>query len=101
MLFILGLNQANVWDWTSPLLAVCLTAAGTCLASFVWIEHRASAPLLDLNLFRNRQFSMAVTGATLDYAAGFAQSFVLPFYLIQGRGMSAAETGLILTRFRS
>jgi EmrB/QacA subfamily drug resistance transporter len=97
MLLVLGLNQASVWGWTSPALICCFAVAAACLVAFVWIEPRRTSPLVDFNLFKNGRFASSVTGLTLNYAAGFAATFVLPFYLIQGRGMSPAEAGLVLT----
>lgn len=35
--------------------------------------------------------------ATLNYMAVFAMTFLLPFYLIQARGLSPATAGLVLT----
>jgi EmrB/QacA subfamily drug resistance transporter len=96
-LLILGLNQAPDLGWTSPVLICCFAVAGGCLVAFVWLESRHTSPLLDFKLFENRQFATAVSGLTLNYAAGFAASFVLPFYLLQGRGLSPAEAGLMLT----
>jgi EmrB/QacA subfamily drug resistance transporter len=97
ILLILGLNQASIWGWTSPALIGCFAVAGGSLVAFVWIEPRRESPLLDFHLFQNRHFATAVAGLTLNYAGGFASTFVLPFYLIQGRGMSPAEAGLVLT----
>lgn len=96
VLLILGLNQAGGWGWTLPLSIGCFLAAGASLAAFIWIEQRTTAPLLDFNLFRKREFSTAAASVILTYAATFATSFVLPFYLIQGRGISPAEAGLVL-----
>src|SRR5919202_4622734 len=97
VLFILGLNQAPAWGWTSPLLLGCLAAAAASLATFLWIERRTPGPMLDLNVFRHRLFTAGVTSATLTYVATFAMGFLLPFYLIQARGLSPAEAGLVLT----
>jgi EmrB/QacA subfamily drug resistance transporter len=97
VLFILGLNQAPVWGWTSPLLLGCLAVAVVSLATFVWIERRTPGPMLDLNVFRHRLFTAGVASATLSYVATFAMGFLLPFYLIQARGLSPAQAGLVLT----
>jgi MFS family permease len=52
--------------------------------------------MLDLTLFRNRLFTASVASATLNYVCVYCVLFLLPFYLIQGRGMSAGEAGLVL-----
>ncbi|HEY1293212.1 MAG TPA: MFS transporter [Chloroflexota bacterium] len=94
---VLGLNRASAWGLISPGLWACFAATVVCLTAFFWIERHTSVPVLDLELFRNRQFSTAVAAATLNFAAGFAMQFVFPFYLIQGRGLSPTEAGLMFS----
>jgi EmrB/QacA subfamily drug resistance transporter len=97
VLLIVGLNQAHVWGWTSALLVACVGCAALALMSFVWIELRARSPMLELHLFASRAFSASVMSAMLNYMAVFAMTFLLPFYLIQARGLSPATAGLVLT----
>jgi len=78
-------------------LAALLGGAFVLLAAFIWRQHRAAAPLLDLSLFRDRLFSAAMISATLNYVAVFCATFVLPFYLIQGRGLAPGAAGALLT----
>jgi EmrB/QacA subfamily drug resistance transporter len=96
-LLILALNQGHVWGWTSPALLVCTALAIALLVTFAFMELRKRAPMLDLSLFANRVFSAGVASALLNYMATFAVAFLLPFYLIQARGMSPAAAGLVLT----
>lgn len=97
VLLILGLNQADQWGWTSAALAACLVCSALALVAFVRIEQRTRSPLLDLHLFASRMFSASVVSATLNYMAVLAMMFLLPFYLIQARGLSPATAGLLLT----
>jgi MFS family permease len=53
--------------------------------------------MLDLSLFRRRLFSAAVASAVLNYICVNTITFLLPFYLIQGRGLSPAQAGLLIT----
>jgi EmrB/QacA subfamily drug resistance transporter len=96
-LLILSLDQGDVWGWTSPTLLACLALAIVLLASFASLELRKRAPMLDLSLFANRVFAAGVVSALLNYMATFAVIFLLPFYLIQARGMAPAAAGLVLT----
>jgi len=52
--------------------------------------------MVDLTLFRARAFSAAVLSAVCNYVCVFSIAFLLPFYLIQGRGLSAARAGTLL-----
>ena len=94
---LIALNQGHAWGWTSTPLLALLAVAAALLAAFVRTERRRPGPMLDLSLFRDRQFSGATVSALLNYACVFMVLFVLPFLLIQGRGLDAAHAGLILT----
>jgi MFS family permease len=54
-------------------------------------------PMLDLNPFKNRLFSISVISAVLNYICLFSILFLMPFYLIQGRGLSPSQAGMLLS----
>ena len=94
---MIALNQGHDWGWTSPLTLGVMVGALVLLAVFVRVEQRRPAPMLDLSLFRSRTFSASAASALLNYACVYAVTFVLPFLLIQARGLGTAEAGLVLT----
>jgi EmrB/QacA subfamily drug resistance transporter len=94
---LLALNQGHAWGWTSAPILGLLVSAIVFLALFIFIESRVASPMLDLSLFGKRIFSAAAASAVLNYICLYSITFVLPFYLIQGRGLNAAQAGLILT----
>jgi EmrB/QacA subfamily drug resistance transporter len=94
---LVALNQGHAWGWASTPLVVMVAVAVALLAAFVRVELHRPSPMLDLSLFRDRVFSGATVSALLNYACVFAVLFVLPFLLIQGRGLDAAHAGLVLT----
>jgi MFS family permease len=94
---LLGLNQGHEWGWTSPIILVLLTIALLTLIAFLINERRVLYPMLDLSLFRRRLFSAAVASAVLNYICMYSVVFLMPFYLIQGRGFGTGEAGLLLT----
>jgi len=94
---LLGLNKGNAWGWTSPALLASLGLAGLLLSAFLILERRVSSPMLDLSLFQQRLFSAATASAVLNYICVSSITFLLPFYLIQGRGLTPTQTGLLLT----
>jgi MFS family permease len=53
--------------------------------------------MLDLTLFRNPLFSASTVSALLNYICIYSLMFLMPFYLIQGRGLNPAQAGLLLT----
>lgn len=94
---LLGLNQGHAWGWTSLATLALLAAAGLFVGAFLIIERRVRNPMLDLDLFQRRGFSAATASAVLSYICVYTIVFLLPFYLIQGRGLSPARTGVLLT----
>jgi MFS family permease len=94
---LFGLNNGETWGWTSPAILGCLIGAVIFLAAFLRVEMRAKAPMLDLSLFRKRIFAASTASAMLNYIGQSCVLFLIPFYLIQGRGFNTAEAGLILT----
>jgi EmrB/QacA subfamily drug resistance transporter len=92
-----ALNQGHAWGWASPLTLGLLAIGLVLLAGFIRLEGRVSSPLLDLSLFRSRLFAAATGSALLNYMCVYSIVFVLPFLLIQQRGLDTQRAGLILT----
>jgi EmrB/QacA subfamily drug resistance transporter len=57
VLIVLGLMQSGQWGWRSSATAALLAAGAVLLAAFALIEPRRRPPLVQLTLFRNRNFS--------------------------------------------
>jgi len=96
-LLLLGLNKGADLGWTSSSVLGLMAGALIFMAVFVLIERRSPHPMLDLNLFRVPLFSTSTLGAILNYICLFSITFLMPFYLIQGRGLNPAQAGLLLT----
>lgn len=94
---LLGLNQGHNWGWGSWQTLLCIFSSIVLLGIFILLERRNPHPMLDLSLFTCPQFSFTVTSAILNYICVYSSIFLLPFYLIQGRGFNAAQAGLYLT----
>jgi EmrB/QacA subfamily drug resistance transporter len=94
---LLGLNKGADWGWRSAPTLVLLALAALFLVGFILVERRSSAPMLDLSLFRIPLFSTSVLSAVLNYICVYSITFLMPFYLIQGRGLNPAAAGLLLT----
>ncbi len=94
---LLALIEGENFGWASwPVLG--LVAAFVVLsAAFVYVELRATHPMLDLRLFKIRSFSAGNVSLMIDMAALFTATFLLPFFLEVGRGVPAITAGLLLT----
>ena len=58
------------WGWSSPWVVAGFAASAALLPVFVWRSARAARPVIDLALFRVRQFRV-INAATLVFAAAF------------------------------
>ncbi|MFG2049345.1 MFS transporter [Micromonospora sp. NPDC048935] len=82
--------------WGDPLILGGFAVALALLAAFVWWELRTPAPMIDLQLFRGRQFTWGNINATVVSFALFGLLFVVPLYLQFVLGYDALDTGLRL-----
>ena len=94
--FLVALNEGPAWRWDAPRTIALFSTAVVLLGFFVRAERRP-APMLDLTLFGDRTFSAATLSALMNYIAVYSVLFVLPFLLIQGRGLNTEQAGLVLT----
>jgi len=94
---LLCLNKGEDWGWTSLLTLLLLSAAVILLSVFYYIEKHSENPMLDLNLFKKLPFSLSTASAVFIYIGVYSSIFLMPYYLIQGRGFTPAQAGLILT----
>ena len=94
-LLVLGLVQGDTWDWDSRVIA-CFAAALVLGIAFVARSLRHRAPVIELDLFKSSEFSLA-NAANLVFYAGFG-AFLLSnvLYLTEVWHYSVLEAGFAL-----
>ncbi|MGB7631521.1 MAG: MFS transporter, partial [Candidatus Deferrimicrobium sp.] len=92
-----ALGRGNAWGWGSAATVSVIAGSAALGYLFVRRETAVKSPMVDLSLFRSRYFSIAVGSALVNYICVANILFLVPFYLIQGRGLSASKAGIILT----
>ena len=88
-----GLIEANTYGWGSPRIVAVFVVAAVALASFVVLERRQRAPMLDLTLFRNSTYVGANLVTLLVALAMFGVFFFVSLYMQNVLGFSAVEAG--------
>ena len=76
------------------MLGVVPVARGVALSLFVRWERRSEHPMLPLDLFRDRRFSVGSGAITAAFFVMFGFFFLMTQYLQFGRGYSPLEAGL-------
>jgi EmrB/QacA subfamily drug resistance transporter len=94
---LFAVSEGNDLGWTSPVILGTFALAIVTLAYFVWHELRISDPLLELRLFKNRNFLMTNLVMSLVFFSFAGINYLLPFYLEYVKGYGASDAGLILT----
>jgi EmrB/QacA subfamily drug resistance transporter len=100
---VFGLNWGGKRDpygyaWNSPQVIGILGAAAALLVAFLVIErYFAQEPILPLDLFKNRIFTVGSLLALMVGMALFALVLYLPLYIQGVLGYSATNSGIVIT----
>ena len=94
---VFALIEQPTHGWGDPLVWVPLLAGVACFALFILREARARHPMLDLALFRIRNFWVANLTTLTAYAGLIGGLFFVGLFLQQVAGYSPVEAGLATT----
>lgn len=97
--FLYGLSRVNsstnAMGWKDPIVMGCMWLATLSFLLFILIELSSDYPLINIRLFKNRNFAFANI-VILVFALGmFGSTFLIPLYMQDTLGYSAFQTGLI------
>ena len=89
-----ALIQGAASGWTSTLILGAFALAAVAAAAFLAIETRVASPMVDLSMFRRREFSGG-SGTMMIWSFGILGIyFFTSLYLQQTLGFSPVEAGL-------
>jgi EmrB/QacA subfamily drug resistance transporter len=92
---MLGLTlDKSIHPWSSALILGLLAVALVCTALFLVVELRVASPVIALELFRNRTFTVGVVASILNGAAFFGAVLFLSLFLVNVLGLSATQAGI-------
>jgi EmrB/QacA subfamily drug resistance transporter len=87
----------TTYSWGAPQMVALLVIGFVLLAAFVFVESRAAEPILPLELFRNRIFTVTSAIGFIIGLALFGAITYLPLYLQDVKGHSPTTSGLLIT----
>jgi EmrB/QacA subfamily drug resistance transporter len=91
----LVLARGGSWPLV-PRLVVAIVGGFAAVAFVVW-ERRSDSPMVDVSLLKTAAFLLPAIAAFLQYQAIFHATFLMPFLLVDLRGLSTAQAGIVLT----
>jgi MFS family permease len=86
----------HLYAWDSPTVLGLLAITLVSLLLFVFVELRVPEPLLPLDLFRNKVFSLGNGAAFVIAMSFFGAITFVPLYLQLGIGVSATNSGMAM-----
>jgi EmrB/QacA subfamily drug resistance transporter len=91
-----GITESSSAGWTGTSTLVGLTVGGVALLAFILRELSTAEPLLELRVFRSRDFSLTILTQWVGQSALFGAMFLIPLFLQQLRGYGPFDTGLYM-----
>ena len=89
-----ALVRGNQHGWTSFGIVTPLVAGAALVAAFVWWESRTASPMLPLEFFRNRTFTLTNIASLLMFFGMFGSIFFLAQFFQTVQGYSPLQSGL-------
>jgi DHA2 family multidrug resistance protein len=92
------LDKGQEDDWFgSHFIVVCAVVAVVGLVIFLWRELTVEHPILDLRLYKKRNFAMTQIVMVIIGAALYSTTVMIPQFLQEQLGYTATEAGLALS----
>jgi DHA2 family multidrug resistance protein len=91
------LEEGNKDDWFgSPFIFRTSVISAVALAAFFFFELRSKNPLVNLLLFKERNFAfVSISNSLLGFVL-YSAIYLIPLYLSQSHGYSARQSGAVL-----
>lgn len=98
MLFslLMALSKGGSWGWTSKTTLLYLLVSLISFCIFLYFEFNLKYPLLNLKIFRHRNFTFANITTIITTVGLFSGIFFVPLFLQNIKGLGALETGLLM-----
>lgn len=91
---IAGVNMGRLYGW--PVAWVFLLVSLLLFLTFLYRQKKCTFPILQLSLFRLRNFWLASLGFFLFFVVNVGSRFLRPFYFEEGRGFDSELSGLLM-----
>ncbi len=89
----LGIIKGQDWGWTNEKTVASFIVAFPYLLAFAVRELTYEYPLLDLSLFRIRNFTVSVVALSILFFGMSSSLFLLPYFLQGIKSLTAEESG--------
>jgi EmrB/QacA subfamily drug resistance transporter len=92
-------NRGETLGWFSGWGLSLLLAAIILGWLFIYVERRAAQPMLNLEIFSNRRFTLACLSSMLNFMGLFTVVFLTPWYLADALHKDVFSVGMVMMTF--
>lgn len=92
---VFALIEGQKYGWGSTTIVSLFVAAVVLLGAFVLVERRVAEPMIDVKLFKDRDFTIGNLVALLTTFAMLGAFFLTPLFIQQILGFSAFKSGMV------
>ena len=90
------MSNGHGWGWSSPITIVGFVISVALMMSFLLWQRRVQAPILPPDLLRNRSFTRGLILTALIILGNVPVFVLMPFFVEDVLGHSAAISGLVM-----
>ena len=94
--FALAAIEAPQVGWTSPTVAGGIVVCGAALGAFVWWELRTAEPMMDVRLFRNLTYTLAIVTIFVTMFSVYGMLLLISQLWQDVLAYSVLTTGMLL-----
>ena len=94
--FMTGLTDGQREGWTSDYIVGLFTILILSASAFICSQFKSAAPIMEMSLFRNREFAWAMGVAFIFGLGNFAMAYAVPVFGQLVQGMTPLDAGLVL-----
>jgi EmrB/QacA subfamily drug resistance transporter len=91
-----ALNEGLKRGFTDLFIILGFIISIISFIAFIMVEKKRENPLIQLQMFRNKLFSLSIFCGFISFVAIFCNNIILPFYLQDVMEYTPQHTGLIL-----
>jgi EmrB/QacA subfamily drug resistance transporter len=91
-----ALIEAQKTGFENPYILTAILLSVIFIALFISLEKKHKQPLLELNIFQNRQFTLSLFCALISFVCISASIILLPFYLQDTLKLTPVQSGLFM-----
>lgn len=96
--FMYGLSEVNsstnTQGWNSPVVLGAMWISAIMFVLFIYFELTVKHPLINLRLFKDRNFALSNLMMMIFGIGMFGSTFLIPLYLQNNLGYSALQAGM-------